>query len=430
VRQRCLVPLLLLVLHATAAGAQVRIAAAGDIACDPADASFNGGAGTATACRMQTTSDLLVGAGFSAVLLLGDNQYEDGALGKYLASYEPSWGRVKAITRPAPGNHEYGTAGAAGYFAYFGAAAGDPAQGWYGFDLGGWHLIALNSSCAAIGGCGAGSPEERWLAADLTAHAGVCTLAYWHHPRFSSGPHGSDATYQTFWQDLYAAGADLVLSGHDHVYERFAPQDPAGAADPSHGLRQFVVGTGGKNLTSFPSPRPNSEARNAAAFGVLALALYPNGYTWSFLPAAGGAFTDSGAALCHGAFPSRAADLYTLPPCRAIDTRLPDGPAGGPALAGGSERTVPLAGLCGVPLDAVAVVANVTAVDPTADGEVALYPAGGAAPGATPVAFAAGRNRAGPAILPLGIAGQVTVHAALPAGAATHLVVDVAGYLR
>src|SRR4029077_6962652 len=154
------------------------IAAAGDIACDPADSNYNGGLGTANACRMRATSDLLVGSGLAAVLILGDNQYEDGTWSKYLASYDPSWGRVKAITRPAVGNHEYVTPGAAGYYAYFGAAAGDPAKGWYSFDLGAWHLIVLNSNCADIGGCGPGSPEEQWLAADLAAHPGVCTLAY------------------------------------------------------------------------------------------------------------------------------------------------------------------------------------------------------------------------------------------------------------
>jgi len=182
----------------TAWAASPVVAAVGDIACDPANPSYNGGDGTATACRMKATSDLLVGGGWSAVLLLGDNQYEDGALARYQASYDPTWGRVKGLTYPAPGNHEYGTPGAAGYFAYFGAAAGDPARGYYSFDLGAWHLVVLNSNCAAVSGCGPGSAQEQWLAADLAAHPGRCTLAYWHHPRFSSGQHGDDPLSQTF----------------------------------------------------------------------------------------------------------------------------------------------------------------------------------------------------------------------------------------
>lgn len=213
--------------------AGTKIAAAGDIACDPASGSFNGGLGVGLECRQRATSDLLVGAGYEAVLGLGDLQYEDGAFSKFGASYDPSWGRVKAVTHPAPGNHEYLTAGAAGYYQYFGAAAGDPAKGYYSFDLAGWHLIALNSNCSAVGGCGAGSAQEQWLRADLAAHASAtCTLAYWHHPRFSSGEHESDSTYQALWQALYDANADLVLVGHDHDYERFAPQRRAALSTP------------------------------------------------------------------------------------------------------------------------------------------------------------------------------------------------------
>jgi len=406
------------------------IAAAGDMACDPADPNFNGGDGTAAACRMKATSDLLVGTGFSAVLLLGDNQYEDGALAKYQASYDPTWGRVKAMTRPAPGNHEYVTPGGAGYYAYFGAAAGDPAKGWYSFDLGGWHLIVLNSNCADVGGCGAGSPEEQWLAADLAAHPGVCTLAYWHHPRFSSGPHGSDATFQPFWDDLCAAGADVVLNGHDHVYERFAPQTPTGAADPAHGIRQLTVGTGGKVLTGFPLVRPNSEVREAATFGVLALTLYSNGYAWQFLPAAGGTFTDSGLGLCHSALPRATTGFYTLSPCRVLDTRQAAGSSGGPALTSGGTRTFPVGGLCGVPADAVAVAANVTVVNPAAGGFVQLYPAGGPAPATSTVNFTTGRVRANNAILSLGPGGQATALAVLAGSGTVDLVVDVTGYFR
>lgn len=275
------------------------IAAAGDIACDPADASWLGGAGTPTACRMRATSDLLVAGGFDAVLLLGDNQYQEGTLEKYRASFHPTWGRVKPLLRPVPGNHEYVFPGAVGYFAYFGTAAVPQGHSYYSYDLGTWHVVALNSNCGAVGGCGPGSPQAKWLAQDLAAHPRACTLAYWHHPRFSSGLHGDDPTYDTFWRLLYQAGADVVLVGHDHDYERFAPQSPAGQADPERGITQFVVGTGGASLRGFGTIRNNSVARNAQAFGVLRMALRPGSWEWDFLPAAGDHFTDRGTALCH-----------------------------------------------------------------------------------------------------------------------------------
>ncbi len=275
------------------------IAAAGDIACDPADSNFRGGAGTASACRMKATSDLLLGMELAGVLALGDNQYEDGALPKFRQSYDPTWGRLKSLTRPAVGNHEYGQPNASGHFAYFGPAAGDPANGYYSFDIGTWHLIALNSNCSRVGGCGAGSPQELWLKADLAAHPAACTLAYWHHPRFSSGLHGSDLAYDAFWRDLYDAGADVVLVGHDHDYERFAPQDPRGAADPVRGIREFVVGTGGKTHYWFRSPQPNSEVRNWDTFGVLVLTLRSLGYDWRFISEPGRSFADSGRGFCH-----------------------------------------------------------------------------------------------------------------------------------
>jgi hypothetical protein len=277
----------------------VVIAAAGDIACDPVDAHYNGGAGTAAACRMKATSDLLVGANYDAVLLLGDIQYVDGALWKFRTSFDLTWGRLGPLLRPVPGNHEYVIPGASGYFDYFGPAAASRSRGYYSFDLGSWHVIALNSNCNAIGGCGPGSTQLRWLEADLAAHPGVCTLAYWHHPRFSSGLHGDDPNFDGFWRALYAAGADVVLVGHDHNYERFAPQDAQGRADPARGLRQFVVGTGGHSLRPFGVIRPNSVARNSRDYGVLEMTLRPTGYDWEFLPAAGGTFTDRGSATCH-----------------------------------------------------------------------------------------------------------------------------------
>jgi Calx-beta domain/Calcineurin-like phosphoesterase len=274
-----------------------KIAAAGDIACDPTSSLFNAGQGSGLNCRQLATSDVLLAGGYAAVLPLGDIQYEDGAYSKFLASYDLSWGRVKSITKPAPGNHEYQTSGAAGYYQYFGAAAGDPAKGYYSYDLGAWHVVALNSNCTAVA-CGAGSQQEQWLRTDLAAHPAACTLAYWHHPRFSSGAHGSDSTYTALWQALYDANADVVLVGHDHEYERFAPQTPSGSLDLARGLREFVVGTGGKEVRPFSTIRANSEVRDAASLGVLELTLGSNAYEWRFR-AAVGSFSDSGSASCH-----------------------------------------------------------------------------------------------------------------------------------
>jgi hypothetical protein len=275
-----------------------RIAAAGDIACDPESSGYESGRGSGLECRQLATSTLLAGRSYAAVLALGDIQYEDGTLAKLTASYDPSWGRMKAITRPVPGNHDYETDGAEGYFRYFGASAGEPAKGYYSFDLGGWHLIALNSNCGAVGGCSAGSPQERWLRADLAASAATCTLAYWHHPRFSSGRNGSDSLYAPFWQALYDANADVVLAGHDHHYERFAPQTAGGGLDLARGIRQFVVGTGGKAPRGLSWVRLNSEVRETASLGVLELTLGADAYEWRFRSAVG-SFTDSGSATCH-----------------------------------------------------------------------------------------------------------------------------------
>jgi hypothetical protein len=275
------------------------IAAAGDIACDPGSLNFQRLRGAADACHMRATANLLTKLDPVVVLTLGDNQYENGTLAKFQHSYDPTWGRLKGRTRPAVGNHEYQTAGAAGYFNYFGGAAGPRSTGWYSFNVGAWHLIALNSECANVGGCGRGSRQERWLRADLAAYPTACTLAYWHKPRFSSGLHGDDPSYTAFWQALYAAGADVVLVGHDHDYERFAPQRPDGVADPARGIREFVVGTGGKTHYGFRTIRRNSQVRNAGTFGVLRLALHPNGYDWRFLPEPGKHFSDAGHGNCH-----------------------------------------------------------------------------------------------------------------------------------
>jgi 3',5'-cyclic AMP phosphodiesterase CpdA len=162
-----------------------------------------------------------------------------------------------------------------------------------------WHLIALNSNCSDVGGCGVGSPQEKWLKADLAANKALCTLAYWHHPRFSSALHGDNPDSDAFWQDLYAAGVELILNGHDHDYERFAPQTPAAVADPKRGIREFVVGTGGRNFYPFKQIRANSERRDNKTFGVLSLTLHPTGYDWKFLPVTSQTFTDSGSNVCH-----------------------------------------------------------------------------------------------------------------------------------
>ena len=288
------------------------IAAAGDIACDPASPNFNGGIGTSTHCRQKYTSDLLVDAGLAGVLMLGDGQYECGSLQAFMQSYDSSWGRVKSITYPVIGNHEYQTtggvdcttdnAGAAGYFDYFGAAAGTRGQGYYSFDIGEWHIIVLNSNCAEVGGCDTSSPQGQWLQADLASHTNMCTLASFHHPLFSSGTHTSSNSLP-FWQLLYQYNAELILTGHEHLYERFAPQSPSGAADPVNGIRQFIIGTGGEEFHTISQVALNSEARNDNTFGVLKLALHPNSYDWEFVSEAGGTFTDSGNSPCHNPTP-------------------------------------------------------------------------------------------------------------------------------
>jgi len=282
------------------------IAAAGDIACDPTSASFHGGLGTATACHQESTAGVVSSLGpLAGVLLLGDNQYESAQLSQYLGSYDLSWGRFRGLTYPAIGNHEYTTSGAAGYFDYFNGvgvlngAAGERGKGYYSYDIGKWHLIALNSNCTQAGGCRADSPQGVWLKADLASHPAACTLAYWHHPRFSSGQHGDSSLTGPLWQTLYDAGADLVLVGHDHLYERFGPQTATGVADPLRGLREFVVGTGGRSHYAFSAPEPNSEVRDSGTFGVLKLTLHGASYDWRFVPDAGGTFTDSGSAVCH-----------------------------------------------------------------------------------------------------------------------------------
>src|SRR5918994_7993957 len=260
------------------------------------------GAGDIASCRStgdEATAALLAGIE-GTVATFGDNAYPRGTHANFAECYEPSWGQFKARTRPSPGNHE--TGGASAYFDYFGAVAGDPDKGYYSYDLGSWHVISLNSNCSSVvGGCAAGSPQEQWLKADLAANSNACTLAYWHHPRFSSGMHGDHASVAPFWDALYQAGADVVLNGHDHDYERFAPQNPSGQADPTQGISEFVVGTGGAELRNFGSIKDNSEFRVEQKNGVLKMTLRPDGYDWQFLTAPVGAVEDTGSARCHGA---------------------------------------------------------------------------------------------------------------------------------
>jgi acid phosphatase type 7 len=233
------------------------------------------------------------------VFTLGDDAYESGTPREFAECYGPTWGRHKARTRPVVGNHEYETSFARGYYDYFGAAAGDPTKGYYSYDLGAWHVVVINSNCGQVGGCGAESPQVAWLREDLAKHPAPCTAAMWHHPRYSSAEHGDDRTMRTIWQTLYDANADVVLSGHDHDYERFAPQDADSKADPSRGIRQFVVGTGGRELYPWKHADPNSEVKNNQTFGVLRLTLHADGYDWEFIPVDDQTFRDHGSAKCH-----------------------------------------------------------------------------------------------------------------------------------
>jgi DNA-binding beta-propeller fold protein YncE len=281
----------------------VVLVGAGDIAsCDDLSGAY------ATAKLLDTIP--------GTIFVPGDLAYKDGDATNFKECFEPTWGRHKARMKPVPGNHEYHTPGAAAYYAYFGAAAGDPTKGYYSYDAGAWHVVAINSNCADIGGCDAGSPQERWLRADLAAHPAACTLAYWHHPLMSSGQTATHALHpemRPIWQALYDAGAALVVNGHEHNYERFAPQDPNGKADPEHGIREIVAGTGGKDFDPLPNAKPNSEVRNGEAFGLLKLTLHPTSYDWEFVPVAGGTFRDSGHGVCHATPPAAGTTVAAAP---------------------------------------------------------------------------------------------------------------------
>jgi acid phosphatase type 7 len=255
------------------------------------------GAGDIGDCDLdgkEQTARLLDGIA-GTVYTTGDNAYPDATDTDFANCYDASWGRHKTRTMPTPGNHEYRTPGAAGYFNYYGANAGPAGRGYYSYELGEWHIISLNSNVSMS----PSSEQVTWLKADLAANPKKCTLAYWHHPRFSSAKNGVEPSTEPLWQALYDANADLILSAHTHNYERFAPQTPTGVADAVRGIRQFVIGTGGTRFHAFGPPQPNSEVRDNVTWGVVKFTLYADRYDWEFIPVAGKTFTDRGSGMCH-----------------------------------------------------------------------------------------------------------------------------------
>jgi hypothetical protein len=269
------------------------------------------------------------------VFTLGDNVYRGAQTDDFNRYYEPTWGRHKARIFPAIGDHEYDAPGAYGYFNYFGTAVGTPQTAYYSYNVGDWHIIVLNTECARLGGCGPDSHQGKWLQADLAANPGICTLAYFHDPLFSSSAGYAYPEVKDFWRLLYNAEVDVILNGHAHNYERFAPQDPDGGADPARGIREFVVGTGGRGFTAFDTPALNSEVRNTGTAGVLKLTLKPTSYDWEFIPIAGQTFTDAGSADCvtSSPAPKTPTSIASTP---KVDTPVPTIPTTLP-----NEHTVP-----------------------------------------------------------------------------------------
>lgn len=282
---------------ATAGTRYPTVVATGDIACGSFGYNTQSGGGELV-CQDEATARLVDSLDPTVFAALGDIQYEEGASIDFEDHYHRRWTGLKDRTRPAPGNHEYRTPGAAGYFGYFGALAGEPDRGYYSYDIGEWHVVVLNTNCDMVD-CGPGSNQARWLEADLASSGAVCTLAYGHHPRFSSGWHGDQEWTAELFRILYESGVELYLAGHDHDYERLAPLDPERRPDPV-GVRQFVVGTGGYD-TRVGSLKPSAvtEAADDETFGVLELTLEPDAYGWRFIPTPGSTFTDQGRAPCH-----------------------------------------------------------------------------------------------------------------------------------
>jgi acid phosphatase type 7 len=268
-------------------GDQEVLIAAGDIADCPATGYVGTGA-EATARLVESIP--------GTVLALGDLAYPNGTEREFRECYEPTWGRFKNRTRPVPGNHEYNSPGAAPYYAYWGERAGKAGEGFYSFEIGAWHLVALNSNL--LGGA-LEARQEEWLASDLESHRAGCALAFFHHAPFSSGWHASDRRLSPLLRILYTHGVDVMLTGHDHDYERFAPQDPDGHLDQQRGTRAFVVGTGGARLGIFVPFQDHSEVRISGEHGVLRMTLNANGYRWQFLSAPGRRLLDEGRDACH-----------------------------------------------------------------------------------------------------------------------------------
>ncbi len=300
----CLLALGLVGASVAVAAARVPvIAAAGDIACDPASSHYHRGNGSPAHCRQRRTSELILRGRYRAVLALGDLQYQNGTLPKFRHAYGPTWGRFKPKTIPVVGNHEYGTRNARSYFTYFNGRgradgrAGHRRRGWFSRELGRWHVVVLNSNCGEIR-CGPRSRQAIWLRRNLKHHPNRCVLAAYHHPRYSSGVHEDDQKVSTFWSILYRAGADVVLNGHDHDYERFAPQGTRHRLDRARGVVEFVVGTGGHSLFNLRKPAPNSRARQDRHFGFLRIRLGRGRYRWAFKAAPDGHRIDGGRRRC------------------------------------------------------------------------------------------------------------------------------------
>jgi hypothetical protein len=279
----------------------------GDIGCAPDDANYNGGNGTTGFCHMKNSAGLIGQINPTAVLMVGDGQYNSGSLTNYRASYDPTWGVYKSKTKPTVGNHDYGTSGAGGYYTYFGTSA-SPQQsgctsnclGYYSFNVGAWHLVSINSECSRLNGgagCAVASPQETWLKNDLKNNSKPCTIVFDHRPRWSSNSFAT-ADIAPLVNDMYVAGVDLLLSGHSHSYERFGSQNPSGGAD-ANGVREFVVGTGGAFFTGFSTVVANSQVHKSNIFGVMKLTLHSNSYDWSFVADSSTPYSDSGTGSCH-----------------------------------------------------------------------------------------------------------------------------------